>query len=47
MYETGKLLQTIKEMNFYNLVSLGIAKARWTKTGRQKLGTGMLIIGKS
>ncbi|GFS02671.1 craniofacial development protein 2-like [Elysia marginata] len=35
LYQTGKLAQTIKEMKNYALELLGIAEARWTKTGTQ------------
>ncbi|GFR90369.1 craniofacial development protein 2-like [Elysia marginata] len=44
LYQTGKLAQTIKEMNNYAKELLGIAEARWTKTGKQRLGTGETII---
>ncbi|KAK3540972.1 hypothetical protein QTP86_007688 [Hemibagrus guttatus] len=44
LYQTGKLVQTVNEMNRYNLDLLAITEARWTQTGKQKLNTGELII---
>ena len=44
LYQTGKLAQTIKEMNQYNLSILGVTEARWTGTGLQRMGSGETII---
>ena len=44
LYQTGKLAQTVREMNRYNLDLLAITEARWTQTGKQKLSTGEVII---
>nr|XP_006819375.1 PREDICTED: craniofacial development protein 2-like [Saccoglossus kowalevskii] len=43
-YQTGKLAQTVREMNVYNLGLLGVTEARWTKTGKQRLNPWEIII---
>ena len=44
LYQTGKLAQTIKEMNQYNLSILGVTEARWTGTGLQRMESGETFI---
>ena len=44
LFQAGKLAQTVREMNTYNLCLLGVTEARWTKTGKQRLNTGEVII---
>ena len=36
LYQTGKVVQVIKESENYNLAILGVTKMRWTGSGKIK-----------
>ena len=43
-FQSGRLAQAIHEMNNYNIAIMGIAEARWTGAGKQRLNSGEIII---
>ncbi|XP_064645936.1 craniofacial development protein 2-like [Lineus longissimus] len=44
LFQTGKPVQTIREMKNYKLSLLGIQEARWVGSGKRQLATGDTII---
>ena len=44
LYQTGKLAQTLTEMKRYNISLLAATEVRWTKTGKQRLAEGEVIV---
>jgi len=43
MYETGKTLQVVKEMERYRLSILGVSEMRWTDSGMITLNSGQTV----
>ena len=44
MFETGKTLQIVKEMQRNNLHILGISETHWNRSGQHHLNSGELFI---
>ena len=44
LYQTGRLAQTVKEMDRYGLDILGVCEARWSDRGRKDFDSGHTIL---
>ena len=44
LYQTGRMLQLVKEFDNYNLDILGVSEVRWTSTGKRRLASGHTIV---
>ncbi|XP_055997865.1 craniofacial development protein 2-like [Ostrea edulis] len=44
LYQTGKLAQVVREMEYYKIELLGVSEARWTGSGSKQLVSGHQIL---
>lgn len=44
MYQSGKTMQVVREMQRYNITILGISETRWTQSGQKRLASGEMLL---